>query len=86
MHLNILMVIIKNSSTLHSHLTSLVCVILCSRDGKIPRFARCIGKKVNDAMHRFKKCASDTIWLFVSRCIVSNVFASVKITSGCKRE
>ncbi len=35
------------------------------RDGKIPRFARCIGKKVNDAnhaMHRFKKCASDTFW------------------------
>ncbi len=45
-------------------------------------------KKVNDAMHRFKKCASDTSLAFVSRCIVSNIFASVKndlyiITSGC---
>ncbi len=38
----------------------------------------CIGIKVNDAMHRFKKVCITYKLPFASRCIVSNIFALVK--------
>ncbi len=46
--------------------------------GRFPDSLGASAKKVKDAMHRFKKCASDTSWHFLSRCIIYNIFALVK--------
>ncbi len=46
--------------------------------GRFPDLLGASAKKVNDAMHRFKKVYIGYKLAFVSRCIVSNIFASVK--------
>ncbi len=57
--------------------------------GRLPDSLGASAKKVHDAIHRFKKCIGYKL-AFESRCIVSNLFASIKkniylyiITSGC---